>query len=367
MTNNIGDYGNPSSLFILNAGINSLQQAQQILTWENSTGTLASTFADLGNNRRDVLDLTPKLTQISAWQGSMTYAQNNLSMVSTSLNDIIGASQTMSASLLGLLSTTNSTSPNIESISQQAFGYLSQIANDLDVSDGNGYAFASSAEPFETPLKNTTGLASSELYKQINQAVQGLKDGVSPDDILQQATKAAADNDEGVSVFSKSLSLSPEEAGGQQRRVVTGNSAKDGQNFGIVATQGGYGKPAGNTSTGSPLRDVIRDMMMVASLKDVPSDTPHFQELVGQIRNGLQDSIKGMISMGQDVGTQQSSMKSQSAFLSKTQTMFTTQLGNARDCDPALVATQLNQVNTTLQASYSMIAKMKAFSLANYL
>lgn len=366
----VGQYGDYASGIILNAGVDNLTNQQATLSWENSTGVTSETFSGLGDNNSSVVfNTTPKITQINAWKSNITNVQSNLTMINTSLKDIISVAQKMSSSLLSLKGDPDSLhQTSLAALSQQADSDLTEIGNDLNVSSGNGYAFATGFSPFDAPIKDISSLTTSNLYNKIHASVMSLQNGVSASTVMQEATNYASDNSSDMSIFSPSLSVPPSSAASAGMTVSIGDSSSNNVQYGFVATQSlSTNNIPNDPSTGSPIRDIMRDMMIASSMKDISNTTPGYKDLVSQLGTSLNSSINQVIEVEQNIGVEQNYFKSQSSLLSSTSDMLNNNLDNARNVDAAKVATEYNQVNSTLQASYIMISKMKNLSLANYI
>lgn len=131
---------------------------------------------------------------------------------------------------------------------------------------------------------------------------------------------------------------------------------------GIVATQG-----AEASSTTSPIRGLVRNLMIVASLGDSYSSSTDYSQLVSGLENSMSAVTSGLGDLSGVVGVQQNSLTAQSSMLSQMSDALTNQLGNTKNADLAAVSTQITATNNQLEASYSLIADMKGMTLASYL
>ncbi|MBO1324652.1 flagellin [Acetobacter sp. TBRC 12305] len=362
MSTSIGGYGNTGTSIILSAGIKQMTLEQQALTWETSGGTLSETYAGLGASRSTVIALAPRITQITAWQGNISTAQNNLTMTSSALADMVTQAQALSTNLLSIMGTTESST--VTSVATEAQTALTQLGNTLNTSNGVGYIFAGQ-DSSEPPIPDgASSLDSSSLATQIASIVSTLSTA-GASSVMEQATTAAMDNDSGTSVFSTSLSVSAEDADDLSASVITGSSSST--TMGIVATQSSTSSSASATSTGSPIRDLMRDMMVMSAMSGMSSSTPGYSDLVTQLNTSLQTTISQLGEMEATVGTTQSSLTSTSSTLTNVQTMLETQVTNIQGADIAQVATETSALSTNLEASYELIAKMKSMTLASYI
>ncbi|WP_323993149.1 flagellin [Nguyenibacter sp. L1] len=359
MSTTIGQYGDAGASLILSSGIKDMNLENETLSWETSAGTLSETYAGLGSTRSTAISLTPQITQVGAWQANITNAQTNLTVTATALTQLVSQAQSMATSLVGISGTT---SPGaVTSVAAQAASTLTELQSVLNTSSGSGYVFSGN-DSNTPPINGNMPLANSALAAQISSIV-GTLGSAGASSVMADATTAASDPS--LSVFSPSLSVSPGAAAGLQRSVVTGDNSSIA--VGIVATQGTATSSASSTSTGSPIRDLMRDMMIMSSMKNMSPSTSGFSDLVNQLNASLTTTIGQLTDMESTVGVTQDGLTSQSTLLTSVQSMLTTQLSNARDADIASVATETSELNTRLEASYILVSDMKNMTLANYI
>lgn len=186
MSTSIGQYGASAASLVLSAGVKELSDAQTTLSWQTSNnGIISETFAGLGTSRSTVFSLTPKITQVAAWQSNITNAQNSLSVTATSLKQIVSLAQTMATDLLSITGT--SSTSTVSSISTEASSTLSQIATVLNASNGTGYVFAGQ-NATQAPVNDPSNVATGTTSTQIASTLSQLASGTSVDSILEQAT-----------------------------------------------------------------------------------------------------------------------------------------------------------------------------------
>ncbi|MCP1241654.1 flagellin [Acetobacter lambici] len=365
MSTSIGQYGASAASLVLSAGVENLTNAQTNLAWQTSNkGIISETYAGLGTSRSSVFELTPKITQVAAWQSNITNAQNSLTVTSTALTQIVSLAQSMATDLLSIGGSTESST--VSTVSTEASSTLSQLATILNTSTGTGYAFAGQTST-EAPVNDPTSVATSSISTQIANTISALASGSSVDDVLQQATTLMNGDS---SIFSSTISdptsatASLSLAKSQQTSTVTGDSTTS--TYGVVATQGSA-TDASSTSTGSPIKDLLRDMMLISGMSGMSSTSTGYSDLVTQLHTSLVNTTNQIINMETTVGAQQNALTSRSTLLTNTTTALTTQLDDARTTDIAQVAIQTTNVQTSLKASFMLIADMKDMTLASYL
>ena len=353
MTGTISSFGFGGISSQLLLGVQNLSQAKDALQLQASTGVLASSYADLGSSRTQALALQPAITQVSAWKSNVTNAQTTLTTTQSALSQISTIAQDLTSSLSTLGSTLSySTVTTAASAAQSA---LTSLGNLLNTRQGDSYVFAGQQN---TTAPVSTDLGTSDLATQIAKTVSQLG-STNAADVLSTTENLAANTSVGQP-FSATLSTAPDQAQQQNTRVVVGQS--ETVSVGMVATQG-----ATSTSTTSPIRDLMRNLMVVASLGSSSTSTTDYSSLISGLQSSMDTVTSGLGTMSGLLGVQQNSLTNQTAMLTQMSSALTTQLGQVKDADLAQVSTQVTDTNNQLQASYSLIADMKGMTLASYL
>ncbi|CEF53416.1 flagellin [Acetobacter ghanensis] len=366
MSTSIGQYGASAASLILAAGVQQLTDTQTTLAWQTSNdGIISDTYAGLGTARSSVFQLTPKITQVQSWQSNITNAQNSLSVTSTALEQIVSLAQTMAANLLSISGTTEAST--VSTTASEASSTLDQIATALNTSTGSSYVFAGQ-DSTEAPIQDPSDVSTGSLSTTIANALSTLSSGGSVSDVLTAATEAMNSD---TTLFSSTISTASSDgtasltlANSQQTSTVTGDSTST--TYGIVATQGST-SDVSDTSTGSPIKDLIRDMMLISGMSGMSSSSTGYSDLVTQLHTSLVNTTNQIINMETTVGAQQNALTTRSTLLTNTTTALETQLSNARTTDIATVAVQTTNVQDSLKASFILISDMKDMTLANYI
>ncbi|MFT9315292.1 MAG: flagellin [Acetobacter orientalis] len=368
MSTSVGQFGSSGASLILNASIQKLTQAQSQIAWQTSTQTIGETFADLGPNRATALSLAPKISQVTSWQNNITQAQSSLKITASALQQIASLAQNMATNLLSMSGTSGSSSTATNSYAAQAQSALTELTSALNTSDGTGYVFAGNASN-EKPLQGNASLSDSTLASTIASTVKSLTSS-NASSIMESVTSATNDD---KSIFASTLYASGnpatttqnlQQAASSQRYTVI--SSGETMQIGAVATQGNT-SDVSSTSTGSPIKDLMRDLMVVSSMSGMSSDTSGYADLVKQLHASLTTTVSQITNMETTIGTQQNTLTARASLLASMQTSLQTQLSNARSVDVAQVAIHSQDVNTSLKASFILISDMKDMSLANYI
>lgn len=368
MSTSVGQFGSSGASVILNASIQKLTQAQSQIAWQTSTQTIGETFADLGTNRATALSLAPKISQVTSWQNNITQAQSSLKITASALQQIASLAQNMATNLLSMSGTLGSSATATDAYAAQAQSALTELTSALNTSDGTSYVFAGKASN-EKPLQGNASLSDSTLASTIASTVKSLTSS-NASSIMKSVTSATNDD---TSIFASTLYASGnpatttqnlQQAASTQRYTVI--SSGETMQIGAVATQGNA-SDASPTSTGSPIKDLMRDLMVVSSMSGMSSDTSGYADLVKQLHASLTTTVSQITNMETTIGTQQNTLTARASLLASMQTSLQTQLSNARSVAVAQVAIHSQDVNASLKASFILISDMKDMSLANYI
>lgn len=349
-------FGMTGQAFSLQSGISSLSSRQQALETQVATDVASDTYAGLGANRVKALALQPALTQISAWSSNVTSAQNTLTTTQSALSSISDISASLSTSLQNISG--NASSASVAAVIQEAQQDLASLGGLLNTKSGNSYVLAG-RQSTVAPV-TSSNLATSELATSITNVVKNIG-STSADDVLA-ATQSLAETTSADSPFSANLSVSGTDASSLTSVVQVGQG--EWVSVGTTATAG---TSTTDSSTGSPIRDLMRNLMVVASLGSVTPGTAEYKNLIQGLTTSNSDVTSQLSDLSASLGVTQNHLSFQASSLSQMQTALTTQLSNSKDIDYATVSTQLSTVKDQLQASYSVIADMKSLTLAQFI
>ena len=323
-----------------------LNQLQQ----QAATGYVAPTLAGLGGTAaRRVLDLRPQIAQDAQYQTNIGTVQGRLSTTQSALTSL----NTIATQFYADIPKLGGANPTeVDSIAQQAQQALAQVASLLDTKDGDTYVFAGQT-PGTAPIPNPDAIGSSAFATSIAAAVAGL--GTNGAAATTAATLAAA---KGTSPFDPSLSSAvPTVQVGQSQFVQVG----------LLANANTLTTSQGSSTTGSYMRDVLRSLATIASLKSSQASAPGYSALVQDTQQSLGGAISALNSEAGALGNIQSSLTTQGTEIGDMQDALKGQLSSAEDVDMASTLSNLTQTQTQLQASYQVIAATKSLSLASYL
>ena len=342
----------------LTSAVDQLNAQDTALQGELSSGVLSDSYAGLGDQRYQALDLQPQITAVAAWQQNVTSAQNTLSISQTAMSSITSIATALQTSLTSLQG--NRSATNISTTAAEARTSLNELGSLLNTKDGALYVFGGNASD-TAPVTDPSNITSSSFFQTIAASVASV--GTTGAASVEAAIVAAASSNLATqSIFSPALSVAGPAATSLGRVVAVGE--QDQVAVGFVATQG---IAATATSTGSPIRDLMSALAVVGSLDQAYASSTAFSSLVsdtatevGSINSNLNDVVAGL-------GQTQAQLTSHSDMLGSVSGALIAQLGTTKNSDAATLSTEITSTQNQLTASYTLIADMKGMSLAAYL
>lgn len=370
MSTSVGLYGASGTAYVLQQAVSTLTDQQTALVAQATTGVVSDTYAGLGDQRGQALSLQPQITAISTWQTSISGAQTNLSVTQSALTEITSLNTTLQNDLLSLNGTYGK--ETLATVAASAKTALSELGDYLNAQGSTGYVFAGT-DVNNAPVTDAGGLANSTLATATSDVVSQL-DTLGASSVLETATSYASSGATytsadgttvNLSVFSSALSTDPSSAKGLETKAVVGQSSVI--NVGMVATEGTTPTSSQTTTTGSAIRDLMRNLMIVASLGSADTSSSNFSDLVTQLKASTNTVGTELSNQEGTLGLMQSSLTTQSTNLSTMSTMLTSQLSDIKDVDIAAVSVQTGNVQDQLMASYTLISDLKGMTLASYI
>ncbi|NHO33829.1 flagellin [Acetobacter fallax] len=362
MSTTVGLYGASGTSYVLQQAVNTLTDEQTDLAAQTSTGVKSQSYAGLGDDRAQALSLQPQITAVSTWQTTVSSAQTNLSVTQTALTQISSIASSLQTSVLSLSG--NLGQQELQTIAATAKSDLAQLGTLLNTTSGTGYVFAGT-DSTNPPVTDASDLATSTLATETASAVSSLStDGAAA--VFQQATVYASDNSSSTSVFSSALSVSADSVSTsslESKAVVGPDGATS--TTGMVATEGT--EASSDTTTGSPIRDLMRNLMIVASLGSADTSSSQFSDLVSTLQSATTSNSSALTAKQGSLGITQNTLTSQASLLTSMSTMLSSQLDDTKSVDYATLSTQTTQIQDQLQASYTLISDMKSMTLASYI
>jgi flagellar hook-associated protein 3 FlgL len=358
------DYGQMTGL-ISDGG--AVKQKLDQLTDQISTGLVSDTYAGLGSGAAVSLDLQPQIASLQTWQNNINQAASGMQVTQTAMTQI----QQIAANFVAQTGNLEgSDASEVDSVAASAQQALVQVAGLLDTQDGNTYVF-SGQDTENPPVPDPDSILTSGFYTQINAQVSQLGTQGAAATTANTLTIAGSDAP-GLSPFSAYLSQPLQNAANPTStlqaptiQVGQGQTASVGLLASANSAVTSTGVPA--TSTGSYIRDLMLSLATIGSLSSSQVGDAGYTTLVQSTNATLTGAVSAMAEDVGVLGNTQTSLTTAQTTMSDTATALTTQVGDVQDVDVAQAMTNLQLVETQLQASYQVIAAMSGLSLAKYL
>jgi flagellar hook-associated protein 3 FlgL len=309
---------------ISTAGQNSLiqyymlqnQTAADNLNTEISTGLTAQTYSQIAPQASQLMDFRTQSSQQQGYINTINTLSTRLSTMSLPLQQI----QTQITSFAANLNN-EAFSTSLPNIQTQAQLLLQQVAGLLNTQDGTSYVF--SGTNANTPPVDLSGLptgAAATLTTPVNgsPADGGYYDGGSA------LAPVKVDNQ---------LSI----------------------NYGITAN---------DSSTFEP---IIRVLNFLAQNGPFSSSSPTDQANITQAGQMLSQAASSLTNMAGELGLQQSELNSELSLHQQALTIAQNGASNILSVNQATAITQLQNLETQIQASYSATSDIEKLSLVNFM
>lgn len=292
--------------------LSQLQTQGNTLDQQISTGLKSQTFAGIAPQASQLVDLTTAQSQQQSDINSINTVNTTLQTMSLATSTIATLVQQFSSTLA-----TDAYNTSGAPIQSQAQGLLAEVGNYLNTEGGDGYVFSGSAT--STPPFNASGLPNpGDLTTPVN--------GAPPNGYYQgndTVAQAQVDNN---------LTLQ-------------------------------YGVTADNSS----IEQVVRVLNYLANSGTLSSTNPTDVANVNQAQQMLTTATTGLQQLTSTIGLQQSQLTNVLQAHQNSLTLIQTNIGDIENTNPATVITQLDALQTQMEASYQTVNVLQNLSLANYL
>ena len=359
MSGSVGAAGlNFSTLNTLIANTAVVHQQLDTLTEQASTGLAAQTYAGLGASAAVSLDLNPQLAALQTYQNNINQATGSMQVTQTAMTQIQQIAATFVADMPKLNSVTAS---EIDTTAADARSALTDVANLLDTTNGNTYVFGG-LDSSNPPVPDPDNILSSGFYTQINTAVSGLTTNGSAATIASTLATASS-NATGTSPFSAYMSQSPPAISPPIVQTGEGGTTQ----IGLLASANSVAVSGGTSTTGSYMRDLMRDLATIGSMSSSQANDPNFTSLVQDTTTSLNGVVNAMATDVGVLGDSQSNLTNIQTQLTSTATALNSQVSAVQDVDMATTLSNLTATQTQLQASYRLISGASTLSLVSFL
>ncbi|HYM02769.1 MAG TPA: flagellin [Stellaceae bacterium] len=285
------------------------------LTTEVSTNSTGQTYADIAPQAGNLVDLKAQVASQQSFNTTINTVSTRLQLMNLSVSDI----QKQIQAFRGLIpnGAFNNTQPTIQT---QAKTLLQQIAGSLNTTDGTRYLFAGTST--NTPPVTTASLPTAplSLVTPVNgpPSAGGYYQGGGPVPPAQIDTQ---------------LSL----------------------NYAISAQDPGTFEP------------IMRVLNFIANSPPFNSSNPVDNANLQTAANLLDGADANLTTMLGNIGLQEQQLNQAQTLHTNTIAVAQSGISNIQNIDQASVITQLNNLDTEIQASYAATSQIGKLSLVNFL
>lgn len=320
--------------------INTLLKSQrsQLNTLQDqiSSGQKATTYSDLGGAATVTsISLHNALSQIDTFSTNVSLVRGRTSVMDNALRNIVSATQQVSADLT--IPTQSNVDPGMVNFNVEAQSALDQIQGSLNAQYGGQYVFSG------TDVTNPPVASIPTLNTNVNTVLANLYSGaMSGATVL---TNVAAITGVGAG-YSATLAS----AGNVTAQIDTNQTV----NYTVKASD-------------PSLQQIMQGLSIIAKLQYDPNHPTQFWAVYNGAKQMIDQGTTGVTILNGQIGLVQSALKTADTTHQTTQTTLQTQLGDVENVDVAQATTQLQMLQTQLQASYKVISMVSSLSLINFL
>jgi flagellar hook-associated protein 3 FlgL len=298
-----------------------LQQNQSqlnTLSTQISSGVTAQTYAGIAPQAETLTNARSDVAQQQDFNTTINTVTSRLQLTDLSLQQIQSSVENFTELLpndaYAPTSPTNTTGPSIQS---QASLLLQQVAGLLNVQDGTRYLFG------------------------------GTDSATAPVNLGNLPTVAP------------SLATPVNGPGGYYQGGANIPPAQIGQQVSL-----NYGITANDASTFEP---IMRVLNFIANTPSFSSSNPTDVANLNQAASMLDGAVAGLTTMQGNLGLQESQLNNQQTLDNNTIGVDQTDISNIVQVNQAQAITQLNDLDTQLQASYAATSEIQKLSLVNFM
>jgi len=292
--------------------LNQLQTKATALGQQLTTGLKSQSFAGYGTQAAQIVNLNAAQSQQQGYIDAINAADSQLQTMNLVTSTITTLVQNFSGALAN-----GAFNPSGATVQAQAQQLLAEVGNYLNTQDGEGYVFSGSAtstQPF-----NAAGLPNpGDLTTPVN--------GAPPAGYYQGNDTAAQGQ------FDTNLTIS-------------------------------YGVTADNPA----FEQVVRVLNFLANAPPLDQNNPADVASVNQAEQILTSATTTLQQLTATIGMRQAQLNDLLQAHQNSLSLAKGSLGDLENADPTTVITQLNALQTQLEASYQSINVLQNLTLANYL
>ncbi|MGI3170970.1 flagellin [Pseudooceanicola sp. C21-150M6] len=327
---------------------------------EMSTGRHADMFKSLGSQAVQALSVRASYDRIEAQQDANALLESRLELMASTLGDM--REQAEEVMTLALANLDYSSSPTVEFMQQSAKAAYDAIASLLNTKYNGSSLYG--------------GIDTDKIAMNTYDGTDG-DTGLSPDDVMQaiigggltDATDAAAKIAEIQAAFDGSAS---DANWNYEASFYNGTPAEDGLGNAnprmSAQIEEGVRLDYAVQANDSGFRDLMRGLAMLASV-DVGAiaDPDAYNAWMKEASSALKNGVDAVLASESSTGMMQQTLDRTQERLDYKITILTDQISSLEGVDAYEAATRLTSVETQLQASYAVTARLQSLSFLNFM
>ena len=341
------------SFLQLNGSIRSLQKSLLDGQKELSTGIKADLMAALGSQTTSDVDLRnayAETTEFKTTTGIVSTRLDTMQTALTGIKDSLDKARTQALT---------ATSPVArQQLQQLAQTTIDQINSLLNTQIDGRYVFAGT-QTDTAPIQGQNAVNAATSLSP-TQAVAQVIANLGPMTDAASALNVANGTDGISSLFDDSNSNS------NLRFTPT---VYNGATSGTVTARldHGYQIDYGLRADDPAIRDALQGLYMLAAVPSGSVPDAAYQAWQSEAVSHLDKGFQGVIGMAANIGFQQGAVADVMTRHDSTLTQLNTQIVNLEQADPYQTAAKLSQLQTQLEATFQVTARMSQLSLTNFL
>ena len=327
---------------------------------ELSTGRKADLFADLGPRASVALTLRAREENTQAYMSMNELLDSKLELMVASVNSMRGGAEEVFQNAMINASRPAMGAPALQSAARAA---LESTIGLLNISYNGDYLFSGTASD-QAPLTRwdeanpTTGLSPEEVLSDIvgtgPSTVAEAEAMIDQIDAFFASTNTADPDRNFEATFFNGTPLL-DGSGDPSTRVTARISDGQELEYGVQANDEAF-------------RDTIKGLAMLSVIDvDQIDDDATYARWMEAVNDALGQGVEGGVAASTRIGFNQQVVANAQSQLEDISLVQQTQIGNYENVDPYEAATLVTSLETQLQASYNVTARLSQLSLLNYL
>ncbi len=344
-----------SSTALTNAPRQAVTQAQSKLAdlqKELSSGTYADVGLQIGSNAGQFVSLTTERNNLQSITDDNALTSTRLSATQTALTTL----QTQASSFLATLTQATSAGNATAGVQNTATGDLNSLIATLNTAVGNQHIFAGVNTAVAPMTTYTTGSASKTAVNTAFQTAFGFSQTSSSASSVSGSALQSFLTGQFAPLFSGTNYTTDWSSASSQ--AITSRIAPEQ----TVTTSVSANDPA--------FQKLAQAYTMVSEFGGSPLSADANQAAMTTAVNLVGSAITDLINVQAGIGVAQSAVSSSNDSMSAQIDLLTSQAGNLSqlsDTDSYDISNQVTTLQTQIQASYEVTAKLQQMSLASYL